>query len=123
VDYIHAALTDMSSSRTTTVYQNGTEHQVEERPSSSNPVVYTYTHPVQANLAEVQGSRGNEDTAQNEDNRTTENVSVRWSDDVVDNEHMGKRKSKKCCIYHKPRKFGEWSDSDSDSCDCAHDHT
>lgn len=42
-------------------------------------------------------------------------TTVRWSQDVVDNEHMNKKKSKKCCIYHKPRVFGEWSDTDSDS--------
>ncbi len=41
-------------------------------------------------------------------------TTVRWSQDVVDNEHMNKKKSKKCCIYHKPRVFGEWSDTDSD---------
>ena len=53
---------------------------------------------------------------------------VRWSNDVVDNEHMNKKKSKKCCIYHKPRTFGDWSDTDSDDdhggpCDhgCHHD--
>lgn len=62
---------------------------------------------------------------------------VAWDDDVVDNEHMGKKKSKStssfsiitfdylphfivCCIYHKPRPFDESSsdessDSDSDS--------
>ncbi|KAI8089579.1 phosphatase inhibitor-domain-containing protein [Halteromyces radiatus] len=40
---------------------------------------------------------------------------VRWDDDVVDNEHMGKKKSKICCIYHKPREVGESSDSDSSS--------
>ncbi|KAF9449437.1 hypothetical protein P691DRAFT_667502 [Macrolepiota fuliginosa MF-IS2] len=46
---------------------------------------------------------------------------VAWDDDVVDNEHMGKKKSKICCIYHKPRPFDESSsdesssDSDSDS--------
>ncbi|KAI8343583.1 phosphatase inhibitor-domain-containing protein [Chlamydoabsidia padenii] len=40
---------------------------------------------------------------------------VRWDDDVVDNEHMGKKKSKICCIYHKPRQVGESSDSDSSS--------
>ncbi|ORZ23045.1 phosphatase inhibitor-domain-containing protein [Absidia repens] len=38
---------------------------------------------------------------------------VRWDDDVVDNEHMGKKKSKICCIYHKPRQVGDSSDSDS----------
>lgn len=45
---------------------------------------------------------------------------VTWSDDVVDNENMGKKKSKKCCIYHKPRTFGEWSDSEDSDHECDH---
>ncbi|KAG5718844.1 hypothetical protein E4T56_gene6384 [Termitomyces sp. T112] len=43
---------------------------------------------------------------------------VVWKDDVVDNEGCGRKSSKICCIYHKPRKFDESSsedDSDSDS--------
>ncbi len=48
-------------------------------------------------------------------------TTVRWSQDVVDNEHMNKKKSKKCCIYHKPRVFGEWSDTDSDDERGCHD--
>ncbi|EPQ52487.1 hypothetical protein GLOTRDRAFT_140219 [Gloeophyllum trabeum ATCC 11539] len=40
---------------------------------------------------------------------------VRWTDDVVDNEHMGKKKSKICCIYHKPKKFDESSSEESSS--------
>ncbi|KAI0707059.1 phosphatase inhibitor-domain-containing protein [Earliella scabrosa] len=60
---------------------------------------------------------------------------VVWREDVVDNEGAGKKKSKICCIYHKPRSFDESSssdssdsDSDSDSDDgrarrrCDHDH-
>ncbi|KAF9534045.1 phosphatase inhibitor-domain-containing protein [Crepidotus variabilis] len=51
---------------------------------------------------------------------------VVWSEDVIDNEGCGKKKSKICCIYHKPRQFDESSseessDSDSDS-DCGHAH-
>ncbi|KAI0955581.1 hypothetical protein AcV7_006208 [Taiwanofungus camphoratus] len=51
---------------------------------------------------------------------------VVWRDDVVDNEGAGKKSSKICCIYHKPKKFDESSseessDSDSDS-SCSHDH-
>jgi protein phosphatase 1 regulatory subunit 11 len=71
---------------------------------------------------------------------------VVWREDVVDNEHAGKKSSKSlyiciplfmyvtdlahvpvCCIYHKPKRFDESSseesssDSDSDS-DCGHDH-
>eukprot|EP00055_Hartaetosiga_balthica_P011723 m.54299 g.54299 ORF g.54299 m.54299 type:complete len:152 (-) comp7714_c1_seq1:52-507(-) len=47
-------------------------------------------------------------------------INVKWADDTVDNEHMGRKSSKKCCIFHKPKAFGESSsesssDSDSDS--------
>ncbi|KAG9047297.1 hypothetical protein FS837_002605 [Tulasnella sp. UAMH 9824] len=55
---------------------------------------------------------------------------VQWTDDVVDNEGAGKKKSKICCIYHKPRAFDEsssesssGSDSESDSSSCrGHNH-
>lgn len=61
---------------------------------------------------------------------------VRWSEDVVDNEHLNKKKSKVCCIYERPTEFGESSsdessssssDSDSESdtepeCSSNHDH-
>ncbi|ORX85335.1 hypothetical protein BCR32DRAFT_188312, partial [Anaeromyces robustus] len=39
---------------------------------------------------------------------------VRWSNETIDNENMGKKKSKICCIYHKPRSFDD-SSSDSSS--------
>jgi len=42
---------------------------------------------------------------------------VRWAGDTVDNEGMGKKKSKICCIYHKPKRFDESSDEDSSSSD------
>lgn len=49
---------------------------------------------------------------------------VAWDEDVVDNEGCGKKKSKICCIYHKPRRFDESSDESSDSdasdSDCSH---
>lgn len=41
---------------------------------------------------------------------------IQWAEDVVDNEGMGKKSSKVCCIYHKPHVVGESSDeSSSDS--------
>lgn len=43
---------------------------------------------------------------------------IQWAEDVIDNEGLGRKKSKVCCIYHKTRDFGESSsedDSDSDS--------
>ncbi|XP_013403952.1 E3 ubiquitin-protein ligase PPP1R11 [Lingula anatina] len=51
---------------------------------------------------------------------------VKWTTGTVDNEHMGKKKSKCCCIYEKPKIFGEDSSSDSDSdgeCDHCRGHT
>ena len=39
---------------------------------------------------------------------------VSWTDGVIDNEHLGRRSSKSCCIYHRPRRFDE-SSSDEDS--------
>lgn len=50
---------------------------------------------------------------------------VRWTEDVVDNEHMNKKKSKICCIFHPQREFGESSGessgSSSDSSDSSGD--
>ncbi|XP_077868664.1 E3 ubiquitin-protein ligase PPP1R11-like [Saccoglossus kowalevskii] len=43
------------------------------------------------------------------------------SEGTVDNENMNKKKSKCCCIYEKPRMFGESSSEDEDD-DCEHCH-
>ncbi|CAM1503874.1 Fc.00g014650.m01.CDS01 [Cosmosporella sp. VM-42] len=72
---------------------------------------------------------------------TSTGRSVQWAEDVVDNEGLGRKSSKVCCIYHKPKAVDESSgesssdssDSDSDSGtdgakpvggkrDCGHDH-
>jgi protein phosphatase 1 regulatory subunit 11 len=43
---------------------------------------------------------------------------VRWDENVQDNEGMGKKSSKRCCIFHKQRDFGESStDSSADGND------
>ena len=34
---------------------------------------------------------------------------ISFSSDTVDNEHMQKKSSKRCCIFHKHRDFGESS--------------
>ncbi|CAI5704287.1 unnamed protein product [Peronospora effusa] len=53
---------------------------------------------------------------------------VTFDNSVVDNEHLGRRRSKsaldqsQCCIFHKKREFGESSsESDEDSDDSGHD--
>ena len=40
---------------------------------------------------------------------------MQWAEGVVNNEGMGKKSSKVCCIYHKPRPVDESSDDSSDS--------
>ncbi|KAL8437380.1 hypothetical protein ACSSS7_000975 [Eimeria intestinalis] len=40
---------------------------------------------------------------------------VSWEEGTLDNENMGKKSSKVCCIYHKPRAFAESSSESSSS--------
>ena len=75
---------------------------------------------------------------------------LKWSDDTVDNEGMGKKSSKsialvncmpyptdtyaantvpsppdtcaECCIFHARRQFGDWSDDSDDECNPAADN-
>merc|ERR1711935_42396 len=47
---------------------------------------------------------------------------VKFAVGTVDNEGMGKRKSKVCCIFNKPHTLDESSsDSGADSCDSHHE--
>ncbi|XP_055613868.1 E3 ubiquitin-protein ligase PPP1R11 [Uranotaenia lowii] len=47
---------------------------------------------------------------------------VQWCNGTVDNEHMNKKKSKCCCIYVKPRQFGESSSESEDECEHCFGH-
>ncbi|KAK0104020.1 Type 1 phosphatases regulator ypi1 [Cadophora gregata f. sp. sojae] len=40
---------------------------------------------------------------------------IKWAEDVVDNEGLGRKKSKVCCIYHAPKGIDESSDESSSS--------
>lgn len=40
---------------------------------------------------------------------------VTWEENVIDNEHMNKKSSKRCCIFHKVKEFGESSSESEDS--------
>lgn len=47
---------------------------------------------------------------------------VRWDENVQDNEGLGRKSSKRCCIFHKQRDFGESStDSSEDEIDDSHE--
>lgn len=42
---------------------------------------------------------------------------VTWDESVEDNEGLGRKTSKRCCIFHKQRDFGESSTDSSDDSD------
>ncbi|XP_018020301.1 E3 ubiquitin-protein ligase PPP1R11 [Hyalella azteca] len=42
---------------------------------------------------------------------------VKWTNNTVDNENLGKKKSKCCCVYVKPRNFDE-SETDESEGEC-----
>ena len=45
---------------------------------------------------------------------------VTWHESVIDNEHMNKRKSNICCIFHKKQDFSD-SSCDEDTSDSDND--
>ncbi|EGF97777.1 uncharacterized protein MELLADRAFT_69780 [Melampsora larici-populina 98AG31] len=91
-----STITITSSDDPSTTHSN---HQ--SQPQSS--VLILRAHPLINNPSQVRQTR------------------VQWSENVIDNEGLGRKKSKVCCIYKKPRAFDESSDesdnsSDSDCC-------
>eukprot|EP00002_Diphylleia_rotans_P034915 TRINITY_DN7550_c0_g1_i1.p1 TRINITY_DN7550_c0_g1~~TRINITY_DN7550_c0_g1_i1.p1 ORF type:complete len:137 (-),score=20.75 TRINITY_DN7550_c0_g1_i1:68-478(-) len=69
-------------------------------PANFQPSIDPYPQPL----------RGVKKKPQDSSNR------IKWTDDTVDNEHLNKKKSKRCCIFHKQRAFGE-SDTESSGSD------
>merc|ERR1712157_286078 len=47
---------------------------------------------------------------------------VTWDENVIDNEGLGRKSSKRCCIFHKQRNFGESSSDESSSDDESSDN-
>lgn len=48
---------------------------------------------------------------------------VTWDENVINNEGMGRKSSKRCCIFHKQRKFGESSTESSEEDGDDDDHS
>lgn len=62
-----------------------------------------------------------DDDANSNKNKGKDHNNVRWKQDVVDNEHMNKKKTKICCIYH-PQESDEELDGNAESDDHFHLH-
>jgi protein phosphatase 1 regulatory subunit 11 len=65
--------------------------------------------------------RGAHDAAAGSGTHTHARRRIQWAEDVVDNEGLGRKSSKVCCIYHKERAFGESSSEDDSSSDSSSD--
>nr|ACO11569.1 phosphatase 1 regulatory subunit 11 [Caligus rogercresseyi] len=50
--------------------------------------------------------------------RSQREKKVNWEEGTVDNEELGRKKSKCCCVYKKPRAFGESSSSEDEDESC-----
>jgi len=48
--------------------------------------------------------------------RNINGPTVHWTEDTIDNENLGRKKSKICCIYTRPRNWDDSSSSESSSC-------
>ena len=47
---------------------------------------------------------------------------VTWHESVIDNEHMNKKKSNKCCIFHRQNECYECNESNEESSDYDSDY-
>ncbi|KAG9236223.1 phosphatase inhibitor-domain-containing protein [Amylocarpus encephaloides] len=97
------APTQQSSSTFTSHAQNTTQ------PTSSQTQTQSLNTP-SATIQPVLHLRGVHSEGRNR-------PKIKWAEDVVDNEGLGRKKSKVCCIYHKPRGVGESDSESSDSSD------
>lgn len=92
--------------------------EIAQRTQGTN--VFTIT-PV----LELRASNDDAVKPKEKNEKEADRPNVRWEQDVVDNEDMGKKKTKICCIYHPPDEeegaepefhfHDRPSDSDSDS--------
>lgn len=65
--------------------------------------------------------RGDHTIQSTETTQTGPRRRIQWAEGVIDNEGLGRKKSKVCCIYHKTREVGESSSEDDSSSDSSSD--
>lgn len=101
---------DSYGSRTLTL--NATRRSHENEPSTDGDHSVGVLH-LRANQSNEQRDNAASSSSQN-------GRRVMWTSDTIDNEGLGKKKSKSklhadtvCCIYHKPRAFDESSSESS----------
>lgn len=91
--------------------QSQSQERAAQAPTASQTITQTTPPETAQSAPRVLRLRGG---------NTSNGRSVQWAEDVVDNEGLGRKSSKVCCIYHRPKRVDESSDessSDSSSSD------
>ncbi|CAN3353729.1 type 1 phosphatases regulator Ypi1p [Diutina catenulata] len=89
------------------------------RPQGTASVTQTQTQ-TQQEVQPILHLRSDATNGNDGKQKKKKKAQVKWTEDVVDNENMGKKKSKICCIFHPNRDFDDPNhscDSDSSSSD------
>ena len=84
-----------------------------QMPASFGSQTVTATNSPSPEPELVLRLRGAHDTTTS----TSRRRRIQWAEGTVDNEGLGRKKSKVCCIYHKEHPVGESSDESSSSSD------
>ncbi|KAG4435550.1 hypothetical protein IFR05_008961 [Cadophora sp. M221] len=102
-----------TTSRATTVQQNQllqpTLPQGTTQPHSQTQTQTRTQTQTQTQTQAVLHLRG----APTDSERGSTRRRIQWAEDVIDNEGLGRKKSKVCCIYHAPKGIDESSDESS----------
>lgn len=65
-------------------------------------------------VLQLRGEERSNNQSRSNRSPTSQRHSVRWQSDVIDNEHMNKKKTKICCIFHPQQEFDDEVDHHSD---------
>jgi len=83
--------------------------------ASSNPMASAVNNNTSTATVTEETTEGNEETLRLKLKKGAEKKKIQWTEDTVDNEGLGKKKSKCCCQYKKPRaNLDESSEDESD---------
>jgi protein phosphatase 1 regulatory subunit 11 len=101
------------TSNTTTVVVDGTPSTNEIKEMSSEQVS-TSTSTSEENIISYRLRIRRSPSPLLVDPNDAPDSRVRWQEGVIDNEHLNKKSSKKCCIFTKKRAFDESSSEESE---------
>ncbi|SPO22979.1 related to YPI1 - inhibitor of the type I protein phosphatase Glc7p [Ustilago trichophora] len=94
---------------------NGRHTQQASGPSRTITLTANSIPPPAAEDVGILRLRPDRASAQTSASSGSSSRRVVWTEETVDNEGLGRKKSKICCIYHKPKAFDESSDESSSS--------